>query len=63
MLCGFLIIASRRHGLKQKTHRHAAVGLINFVNAQNPAAALVNSSAFVSSRFRLRFMYELYVGQ
>ncbi len=32
-----------------------AVGLINFVNVQNPAAALV-SSAFVSSRFRLRFI-------
>jgi hypothetical protein len=27
----------------------------NLVNDQNPTAALVSSSAFVSSRFRLRF--------
>jgi hypothetical protein len=45
-------------GLKQKTHRRAGGGvLINLVNAQNPAAALV-SSAFVSSRFKLRFTGE-----
>jgi hypothetical protein len=38
--------------LKQKTHRHLAVGLVKFsLTNQNPAAAPV-SSAFVSSRFK-----------
>jgi hypothetical protein len=46
--------------LKQKTHRQSAVGLVKFSRTnQNPAAALV-SSAFVSSRFKLQFMSEVY---
>jgi len=41
--------------LKQKTHRHSAVGLVKFERInQKPAAALV-SSAFASSRFKLIF--------
>lgn len=54
MIYGFLIIAVRRSGINKKPTAGPAVGLINFVNNQYPAAAPV-SSAFTSSRFRLRF--------
>jgi hypothetical protein len=47
---------------KQKTHRRIGSGFGQIrVNAQNPSAALV-SSAFVSSRFKLQFMSEVYIG-
>jgi len=38
--------------LKQKTHRHPAVGLVKFSRMnQNPTAGLASSSALASSRF------------
>ena len=54
MIYGFLIIAVRRSGINKKPTAGPAVGLIKFVNNQYPAAAPV-SSAFTSSRLRLRF--------